>query len=358
LSIGTAQEPRRRARRPSTRTGRAALAIALALAPLAAAAESALRSPVGEMAGEYWDLVARLDSGHWLVAQTYVSNLGPGDGRAGAVGYLITPDGEARRFKRSEEPGQWQVTKEGRRVDLHSIALDPVGPPRRFVVEKPELEADLKIRGKSVPSSGRFEACSFAVLATGAPAEAELRDGEKAAVVATQGRVGLTHRWGETLEADCAVRRVEVFALESEIGVYFAETTLPSGALHRWLVAKRGDEVLYAGQPVDAEVQWEVTAEGFAPPASLRFAAAGIDASVRFDKALASVDPIAQLPLPVQLLVQTRTQPRMTWMRAPFEIALDGRKLRGDAIAKISYLNPVPGGRLPPRVAVRTEGSP
>jgi hypothetical protein len=316
------------------------------------------------MAGEYWDLVARLDSGHWLVAQTYVSNLGPGDGRAGAVGYLIAPDGSSRRFKRSEEPGAWKLTHDGRRLDLHSIALDPIGPPRRFHVDKPELEADLKLRGKrAAPSGGQLAACSFSVLDTATAADVELRDGVKADPLSTQARVGLTHRWGDTLEADCAVRRVEVFLLEREIGVYFAETTAPSGSLHRWLVARRGGQVLFAGDPADASVAWGVTAEGFAPPVSARFAAAGLDARIRFQAPLASVDPLAQLPLPVQLLVQTRTQPRMTWMRAPFEMSLPGadgvrRSVAGEAVAKVSYLNPLPGGRLPSRVAAQAEGSP
>ena len=87
LSIGTAPEPNRSARR----LARAAIAASLLFGsgPVSVMAESALRSPVGEMAGEYWDLVARLDSGHWLVAQTYVSNLGPGDGRAGAQVCLL-----------------------------------------------------------------------------------------------------------------------------------------------------------------------------------------------------------------------------------------------------------------------------
>jgi hypothetical protein len=339
------------------------LAVLFALGALAADAEPALRLPAGELAGEYWDLVARFDSGHWLVAQTYVSNLGPGDRRAGAIGYLITPDGDARRFKRSEDPGAWQLTG-GRLLDLHSIALDPVGPPRRFEVDKPEMAIDVVLREDAPrpPSPKRSSACSFEMIDAGTAAEVELRDG-KAAPLASRGHVALTHRWSEGLEADCTLRRVELFAPVDEVALYFAETTAPSGAVTRWLVARRGERVLFAGDPRDARVQWEAGGEGFAPPASARAAVRGLSLDVRFGTTLASVDPTEQLGAAAQLLLQARTQPRIAWLRAPFEIALDADGVRqiitGDAVAKVSYLNPLPGGRQSSKVAVRAgEGTP
>ncbi|MCU0670227.1 MAG: hypothetical protein MUF70_12895, partial [Myxococcota bacterium] len=115
------------------RLARVALLV-LVLWPATAPVAPPVRLPEGKLATEYWDLVARLDSGHLLIAQTWLSNLGVADRSAGALGWLIAPDGAPQRFKRSEEPGAWLLTDGGRRIDLHSIALEPGGPTRRFEV--------------------------------------------------------------------------------------------------------------------------------------------------------------------------------------------------------------------------------
>lgn len=321
-----------------------------------------LRLPRGDLANEYWDVVARLDTGHLVIAQTWLSNLGPAGRMAGAFGQLVAPDGRTRPFKRSEAPGQFRI--DGGRLDLHSVALEPVGPPRRFEVGRDELAIELALAGGGAPASAGSvtDACPFEVLEPGARADVRLREQAAAPVVSTQGRVALTHRWTQDLESECVLRRLEVFVLEREFGLYFAETTAPDGTLHRWLVAQRGDRVLFAGDPGDAAVRWSDAAGGFAPPASARFAAAGLEAQVRFAGALASVDPTERLPGPVQWLMSSRTRPRLTWLRAPFEIALDGAdgvrsSSSGEAVAKVSYLNPLPPAGEFPRVA-HTEGTP
>lgn len=339
-----------------------ALLLVLMLWPATVPAAPLVRLPDGKLATEYWDLVARLDSGHLLIAQTWLSNLGVTDRSAGALGWLIAPNGAPYRFKRSEAPGAWLLTDGGRRIDLHSIALAPGGPARGFEVRKQDLGIDLQMTGAAGPlSSGSVAGeCPFEVLEASAPASVRLR-GAAAAPVETHGRVALTHRWTSGLEASCVLRRVEVFVLERELGIYFAETQAPGGSLHRWLVAKRDGRVFFQGDPGDAaEVRWNETDEGFGAPLSLRFGAAGLDARVRFEAELTSVDPTDRLPRPMQWLVASRTRPRLSWWRSPFEITLDTgggvrRSFRGEAVAKVSYMNPLPGGRLPSRVAVHSE---
>lgn len=343
------------------RLARVALLV-LVLWPATAPATPPVRLPEGKLATEYWDLVARLDSGHLLIAQTWLSNLGVADRSAGALGWLIAPGGAPQRFKRSEEPGAWLLTDGGRRIDLHSIALEPGGPTRRFEVGKDDLGVDLEFAGSAGPTSSGSVAgrCPFEVLEPSAPATVRLRSAA-AAPVATQGRVALTHRWTTGLEAGCVLRRVEVFVLEPELGVYFSQTQAPDGSLHRWLVARRGGRILFQGDPGgESTLRWNETEEGFGAPLSLRFDAAGLAARVRFGAELAGVDPTDRLPRPMQWLVAARTRPRLTWLRAPFEISLDTgggvrRSFAGEAVAKVSYMNPLPGGRLPSRVAVHSE---
>jgi len=327
----------------------AAVAVAIGCAGAALASPPAVRMPKGELAGEYWDLIARLDSGQVLIAQTAITNLGVGDRHAAAIGDLVDPDGAVHRFKRSDDPGQWTLG-EGGRVDLRSVALDLGASPRRFEVARDELGIDLALERTSDAIAARDDGpCSFELLEPAAPASARIRIGA-AAPVATHGRVALVHRWSSGLESDCVLRRVELFVLEPDLGVYFAETTTPAGAVSRRLVAERGGKVVFAGDPERASVRFGPGATGFATPEAIEFAAAGLAGTARVGATLASIDPTERLPAPVQWLVATRTRPRLTWLRAPFELVAGGRRVAGEAVAKITYSNP-----LSTRVAAHSE---
>lgn len=314
-----------------------------------------VRLPKGEFAGESWDVIAHLDSGHFVVAQAALSNLGPGDHHAAVLGYLIDPSGGVQRFKRSEPAGQWTLTAGRRGLDLRSIALTPFGPDRRFVVSKDELGIELALRNSGAPGTARSSgACSFELLEAAAPATAKIRLAAGGEPIASQARVALTHRWSASLEADCVLRRIEVFVLERDLGVYFSEITTPRGDVSRWLVAERAGRVVFAGDPGDATVRW-AEGKGFAPPERAHFAVAGLSGSFSFEPAFARVDPTERLPAAVQWLVGTRTKPQLSWMRAPFELRDAGGTIAGLAMAKLTYSNPLPRGRIPARVAAHSE---
>jgi len=52
----------------------------------------------------------------------------------------------------------------------------------------------------------------------------------------------------------------------------------------------------------------------------------------------------------VHWLVSTRTKPRLSWLRAPFELDVAGHRIQGEAVAKVTYSNP-----LSTRVAAHSE---
>ena len=345
---------------PARRLRRVAFALATGLVlgagSVAAAAPNAIRMPEGEFGSESWDWVAHLDGGSFVLAQAVLSNLGPGDRHAAVLGHLVGADGSVRNFKRSEPEGKWKLAEAGRRLDLRSIALEPFGPTPRFEVAKDELGLELVLRGESLPVHATDAgACAFELLAASAPATARLRVGAGSAWRSTPARVALTHRRSTALESACVERRVELFVLEHGVGVYFSETTAPDGRVTRQLVAERDGKVVHAGDLGDASVEWSAASGGFAPPASARFAAAGVSGAARFGAELASVDPTDRLPAALQWIVAARTRPRISWLRAPVDLTIGGRSLSGEGIAKVTYSNPSSGGRVPARVAAHSE---
>lgn len=343
--------PARRARR---RLGLAAAAVVAILVPDAAASvprgDPAARLPRGPLAGEYWDLAARFESGHVLMATIALTNTGIGGRTAVAVGQIVEPDGTSHPFSRSERPGGWRLEEGGRRLDLHSIVLDQAGAPRRFVVDKNELGVELVIESTGTaawPAEPAVSGCGLDVLDVAGPATGRFRPAAGAPAVPLRGLAAVTHRWMPGLEADCLRRGVELFAMEAGLGLYFREVETPDGASRAWLLVQRDGRTVFQGPPRETRITWRTGAPGYPEPARLRFAAPGIAGRVEFGEPLGVFEPLARLPAPLRVAMERRTRPRLAWSAPRFEIEIGARALRGAALAKLAWTNPQPEPALP-----------
>jgi hypothetical protein len=324
----------------------AALAASLAASP--ALAES-------EASGDYWDLVARFDSGHQLFAMAGVGNMGWGETNASVIGFVIDPDGSVHRFSRTDPDGKQHLSQDGRRLDLRSIVLDRSAPLWRFAVDKQEMKLELEIRaGGPVarPAEALAPRCPFEVLETSAPASGSLWRQDMPERVPLRGQIAVVHRAPRGLEADCLVRRVEVFALERDFGLYFTEVTTPDGKRPSWLVAASGGRVVYQGAADAAELRWRDSAGGYPQPASFRLSAPRLSGRVEMAAPAMTYDPTERLSGPLRWAVSLRTRPLLTAGAARFELALgDGRHLAGTGIARVSYTNPMSAQARDPQLA-------
>jgi hypothetical protein len=359
------RQTRRAARRPLLTWAALAAAVGLALGAGASASiprgDPAARLPDGALAGEYWDLVARFESGHVLMATVALTNTGPG-GRTGVVvGQLVEPDGISHPFSRSEREGGWRLEGDRRRLDFQSIVLDQAGDVRRFVVDKNELGIEVAVEGAGLPAWPARDAlpgCGFDVLEVAGPASGSFRASRDAAPVALRGLASLTHRWTGGLEVDCLRRGVELFAMQPGLGLYFRESEAPDGERHAWLLVRSDGQTLYQGAPSESEVSWRAGAPGYPEPARLRFAAPGVSGRVEFGEALGVFEPLARLPAPLRAAMELRTRPRLAWSAPQLELRLGKRVLRGSALAKLAWTNPQPEPReaLPAAAAPAPEG--
>lgn len=303
------------------------------------------RLPAGALAGEYWDLVARFESGHLLVATTVLANTGPGGRTAVVVGQLVEPGGRVHPFSRSEREGGWRLEDDGRRLDLQSIVLDQSGHARRFVVDKNELGIDVAIEGAGAPAwpaQDTTPGCGFDVLDVAGAATGTFRSGRAAAPVALRGLAALTHRWTPGLEVDCLRRGVELFAMQPGLGLYFRESETPSGAREVWLLVRRDGRTVFQGVPSESALGWRAGAPGYPDLAWLRFTAPGLAGRAEFGKPLGVFEPFARLPAPLRAALELRTRPRLAWSTPSFELRTGQRSLRGGALAKLAWTNPQP----------------
>jgi len=93
------------------------------------------RLPEGDAAREYWDLVAQLDSGHRFYARFLITNRGPGDRSAVAMGDLVDPDGRAIPFQNGRREGRWTLGEDARSLRIGSSRLDLSGPAARVEID-------------------------------------------------------------------------------------------------------------------------------------------------------------------------------------------------------------------------------
>ena len=328
------------------------LGAATGLAARAAAAsvprgDAAARLPEGALASESWDVVAHFDSGHVVVATVALFNPGLGARNALAFGQLVEPDGTVHPFSRSERTGGWRLDASGRRLDLGSIVLDQSETPRRFVVDKNEIGIEVVIETGGHPAWPAEESatgCAIDVLEIAGPATGSFRI-ERGDALPLRGLAAVTHRWMPGLEANCLRRGLELFAMQGGLGLYLREIETPDGERRSWLVLQRDGVVVFQGPPTDSQITWRTGRPGYPEPMTLRFHAPGISGRVEFGDSLGRFEPLARLPAPIRLVLEPRTRPRLQWSESNVELTLDGASepgIRGAAIAKVAWTNPIP----------------
>jgi len=294
-----------------------------------------------EKASDVWDLTVRTDDGHWIVARATISNLGPGDGTGAVVGHVIDPDGVTHEFHKVRRPGAWTLSRDRRRLDLDAILFDQSGTETRLYVGKKRVHMDLRLglAGEPVwseavdPRDGGFDLLALAVPVAGT---LELEGQAERSVT---GRAFLTHRWMPVLEAEAVERRIELFAFDAGVGVYFVERTAPSGETARWLVAGRDGRVWHEREAV--ETRYSMRAEG----GSLSLASPGLSGSATLEGVLLRDEPLQRVPRVARWWYGRVMRPRFVWSAAPFEFHLqdpEGRQLRiaGRGLVDVARFDP------------------
>lgn len=324
-------------------------AVAADAPPDIARGDPAARLPSGALAGDFWDVVARFESGHVLVATMALFDPGLGGRNAVAAGQLVEPDGTPHLFSRSERSGGWRLDDTGRRLDLRSVVLDQVGARRRFVVDRKALGIDVVIETSSAPAWPADDSatdCALDVIEIAGPATGSFRVASGAAIP-LRGFAAITHRWMPGLETACMRRGIELFAMDDGIGLYLREIETPDGERRSWLVLQRDGARVFEGSPTDSEITWSAGLSGYSEPLRWRFRAPGISGRAEFGESLGTFEPLERLPAPLRLVMEQRTRPRVVWSAPRVELTLGtGREasFRGVALAKVAWTNPISGG--------------
>ncbi len=342
----------------AAKTRSLAIALLLLCSEAAAAAERddlAARMAKAENASEYWDLMARFESGHRLVARFLVTNEGPGRHTAVAVGHLVFPDGSHADFHNGRPRARWKLDDSRLRLDIGSSTLDLGSPERAYEVDKNKagVKIHLSIRAsdanslapKRGPGGYRVRLVDLA-----APIEGSvwIRD-RMAEPQPVRGVASLTHTWMDESEPEVALRRIDFASLDGNTGISLVDLKTPGGPPLRWIAIQREGQILYESG------DFEVSLSGTAPkgksrdypvPARLRFHNSELSGTVELERILLKKDPMKVLPQPFRFLLSLKMKPRRIWADSPFELKFgppsdrSAFQARGTGMASVTFLNP------------------
>jgi hypothetical protein len=343
------------------------LGCVLAVLSSSAASERGSTSPAaraskGGSASEYWDVAALFESGHRVFARFSISNEGPGDETAYAIGQVVFPDGTVVPFTNGRRKGRWQLSEDGLRMEIGSSVLDLREPVRKLEVDKNTAGIKLFLRFEvpraigrpwlAAPRGYQVDQVAIDVPVTGT---LWVRDVVEEPV-AVRGSLSATHTWMEQTETDLMLRRLELHSAASAreaTGLYLLDLTRPGGHRSHWLVLEKAGEILF--ETGDFELNLEgrspESTKGYPLPARLRLSGPGFTGDVTLGKLLVRHDPLSLAPQPFRWFLSFRTRPSHVWLAASYRISLapatgEGAiDVEGSGVLSAFFLNPMRGKR-------------
>ena len=322
-----------------------------------------------EHASEHWNLTARFESGHMLVAEFIITNIGIGERNAAATGYIITPDGKQRRFRNGRLNGDWRLSPDRLQIEVGKSRLDLRGPPYQLRVDKRSAQLDIQIRPNGPPSwSDAFSASGYEIdlLDASATAEGSLWIKGMPEQIAVRGTVALTHSWVTEAVADQIVRRVEFFSLQPDCALYAVNLTSPEGEQTQWVAAKEEGRTTDWTEHVSfAQPSFTMTGKasgqghkGYPVPGSLMLKTPQLAGQIRIATVFLHDDPLDELPSLFRIFISwiLNMRPHRAWALSPFEMvcptaepsSAPGHNLlhtvatRGTGVTAVTFLNPLP----------------
>jgi hypothetical protein len=333
----------------------AALLLLVSAATLRADQEPdpAARLLAGKRASEQWDLVAQLDGGYLVFARFLISNAGPGERNAVAVGHVVTPDGSSHEFQNGRKQKRWTLSEDRLFMDVGRSHLDLHSPAHRLDIHKKDLIIDLRFSpkgGQSAPAGLLPEGYHLDWVGSDLQAEGSLWLEGMSEPLAVRGRVAETHSWAESEESDLALRRIELFSFEGENTLYLADFLTPKGKGSRWLLRMEGPDRVLSTSDFSSELDENgLTLERgrYWVPRSMHLQGPQVDGEISLRKVVLEYDPLKSLPQPFRFLVSLRMGPHRVWADARFEVTLRPSPDRpplhdsGSGVAVVTFLNPV-----------------
>jgi hypothetical protein len=341
-------------RRPARRTAALVAVGLLALGASPPRGDPSARSSPAPHASEYWDFVASFEAGERLFARFLISNEGPGEASAVAVGHFVHRDGRLVPFRNGRRAGHWTLDAEGRRLRIGSSRLDLSGPGIGFEVDNDKRGTKIHLRMQALPpaSAGpELPQTSVDVLALAAPVAGTVWFTGMAEPRAVRGFAGITHTWMDPRESERVLRRLDFFGRDGEVAVYLGEATAPDGSAARVLRVERAGEAIANVTRITISQGEEINGElgpEYPIPNRISVIGDGISGEIHHDQMIVRHEPLQDLPLPFRFLLSSAAHPQRVWMDSRFGVRIEQGSssqsllVQGAGVTSVTFTNPLP----------------
>ncbi len=303
--------------------------------------DPAARLLSGSDASEYWTLYIELESGHRIAQQFLLSNAGPGDHNAVAVGHLFEPGRGPYRYANGRRRQRWTLSKDRLFFDIAASHLDLHRPTGELRITKDDIEIrlffDLSASdlARRVPADMLPKKYHVEVLAVAAETKGTIRAPWMTEPLATRGRTWLVHSWTKRAEAELLDRRLEIFGYENGTSFYGIRLTRGSRFQRAWLLSHSTsssspttNKVIEYSINIAANWVEEPAARSQAPkgaypvPERLTFISKPLSGHITLMNEWLRFDPLAVLPQPFRWFVRRKAKPHQVWAEARIGVRL------------------------------------
>ncbi len=286
-------------------------------------------------ASESWTIFLELDSGHRVTQRFLLTNVGPGEHSAVAVGHLVEKGRVPYRYENGRRRKRWTLSEDRLFFDVAASHLDLHRPRGELRITKDDIEIlqffdfapstpSARIPSDQLPANYHVE-----VLAIGTPTRGTIRAPWMDAPIETQGRAWLVHTWTDHDEAALIDRRVEFFSADQESAFYGIHLTGPGDWESAWRIHAFPDSSIIESS-INPKARWTETQReagngsnrSYPTPQGFEFA----DAKGVVDISLAGdwlrFDPLEVIPQPFRWIIAQRSQPQEVWADARIGVSI------------------------------------
>ena len=294
------------------------------------APDPAARLLDGSDATEYWTLYVELESGHRITQRFLLTNAGPGDHNAVAIGHLIEEGRKPYRYENGRRRARWTLSADRLFFDIAASHLDLHRPTGELRITKDDIEIrlffDFPESGLAapVPSDRLPSNYHVDVLAVAAATHGTIQAPWMSEPLATQGRTWLAHTWTPKEEAALLDRRVEIYAHENGTSFYGIQLHRRKNFDRGWILERStGDTMIDSS--INIPARWTETnlttsiGQERAYPLPYGFVLSGGASwprQITLGQEWLRYDPLAVLPQPIRWFIRRRSRPQEMWADA------------------------------------------
>ena len=283
-------------------------------------------------ASEAWTLFIELESGHRITQRFLLSNAGPGEHNAVAIGHLSEPGRAPFRYENGRRRPRWTLSEDRLFFDIAASHLDLHRPRGELRITKEDIEIrlffDFAAQGPSsrVPAERLPPGYHVDVLALGAATQGSIKAPWMDRPLESKGRAWLVHTWTEKDESDLLSRRVEVFGRTRQTSFYGIQLAGRGDWQSAWALASDAEHGMIESR-INVPGQWNQsairgTSSDYPLPGAFQIRDEPFSGQITLGQEWLRFDPLEVIPQPFRWFIRRSSQPQEVWADARIEVTL------------------------------------